>query len=483
LVEAPPGEELLSGDCLRAGVAPALSSRAQVEPWGLVCTLAGLEGRARVRLSGEPGAADRSRVAAWAAPAPDGRGWRYELLLPWPLLGRASPPAPDERLELRVGLAAFDDDGHGRAGAVEWGAGLTTLDLRPEWLGRLRFLDISPERIERLRQVTRLLPGAPETLRYLQQIRAASGGSEADEAKGAELEALVRAAAGGLPQLTEEYQAACRKAADLLADTPDAWVFLRRAIDCHPAPERAARGVQEAEAFLKRHPETPAALGILRALQPWYAQLGEPDPAGCCERLLQEARLPRPTRRAYYAQSAVGWTRWQVLGPFQASGEKHGMDVVMGPERGVELAASFRGPFNTDLGWRPWAERKDQLGRPLNEGVVDLHSALLEPFDRRQREDIGGQPYFAYAYCKINVPQRGRGVMLFGCNDRVSIWLNGRPVVSDASPGEGKDRQAADVSLDAGENEILLKLSTPGGRLSFFCRLADENGRPLGEAR
>jgi len=276
-----------------------------------------------------------------------------------------------------------------------------------------------------------------------------------------------------------EFQKRCRQAADLVADTPEAIVFLRRLVETFPGEERVLGAVQEYEAFLKRHPDTPDALAILQTLRETYASLKVPDPAARCEMLMREAPFPRETRRAFYAQSALGWTGWQIVGPFQAAGDRRGMNVTLPPERSVDPDWQPKGPFNVDLRWIKWAPPKDEKGRPPGYGYVELTPLLLSRFDRRQQEDILRGPYFAYAYRRLEVGSRRRAALLFGCRDVVSIWLNGRRVVTESVPGDSRDGQAVDVSLNAGENEILLKLATPEGRLGFFFRLADENGRPF----
>jgi hypothetical protein len=122
-------------------------------------------------------------------------------------------------------------------------------------------------------------------------------------------------------------------------------------------------------------------------------------------------------------------------------------------------------------------------GKPAAEGTVDLQNALLKQFGERQRDEFERAPYFAYAHTKFVSAQRRRALLLFGCNDRISIWLNGKRVVTESAPGEGRDRQTAEAALTAGENEVLIKAATGGGRLSFFFRIADEDGRPFDDLR
>jgi hypothetical protein len=219
-------------------------------------------------------------------------------------------------------------------------------------------------------------------------------------------------------------------------------------VETFPGEERVLGAVQEYEAFLKRHPDTPDALAILQTLRETYASLKVPDPAARCEMLMREAPFPRETRRAFYAQSALGWTGWQIVGPFQAAGDRRGMNVTLPPERSVDPDWQPKGPFNVDLRWIKWAPPKDEKGRPPGYGYVELTPLLLSRFDRRQQEDILRGPYFAYAYRRLEVGSRRRAALLFGCRDVVSIWLNGRRVVTESVPGDSRDGQAVAPVLE-----------------------------------
>ena len=89
-------------------------------------------------------------------------------------------------------------------------------------------------------------------------------------------------------------------------------------------------------------------------------------------------------------------------------------------------------------------------------------------------------PYFGFAYSKFNVPTKRRGLLLFGAQDMVSIWLNGKRVVNELETQAQKDKETIEVQLRSGENEILIKAGVSRDqRLGFVFRLADLDGRPF----
>jgi hypothetical protein len=80
------------------------------------------------------------------------------------------------------------------------------------------------------------------------------------------------------------------------------------------------------------------------------------------------------------------------------------------------------------------------------------------------------------------VPSKRRGILLFGAEDTVSIWLNGKRVVSELETQPRKDKELVEVQLRSGENEILIKVGCPREkRLGFMFRIADLDGKPFAD--
>jgi len=680
-----PGVEPSSGDSIRVAVNGLTNPYLGFDTReNVVCSLALVEGRTVLNTTGNVGADEENMPDARAVRSPNGKGMRYELFLPWPLVRRHPSYRPGDRKELRVGVAIFDRDENTTKGAMEWGAAVTGSSLVPARMGQLSLLDISVEKIERYREIIHKIPDAPEVMKYLGLILATRRGPKADQERVAELEgflkqrpqsahafeiltrlqALYKSAGEAdararaiqfaktikctpivvdalsaqtmkgiglrgeyfgtrnftdlklertdgvlnfdwtgapgpgvagenftvrwtgelVPKFSEEYtiytisddgvrlwindqklienwtdhgptedsaritlqagkaysirieffqgggpsclkllwsskgqakepvpqaqlnsipagnalkletvaqdparqQDAYRAAARMLSDSADGLVFLKRVLDGYKADDRGKKCIQECEDFLRAMPDTPNALAILQMLQALYSQDGDKNPMLRCERVMQDCKVSRENRRAFYSQYAPAWTEWQVIGPFQGIGERRGMDQTQDPEknvdRGIDLTWKTKGPGETDLAWTKLSFTKDKQGRP-QDGYIRLAGPLLEKFDKNLKNDISRGPYYAYAYTKFKCPNKRAALLLFGVNDVISIWVNGRKVVNERYPGPQKDREAVQVRLKEDDNEILIKTACPSGQLHFIFRLSDENGRPFDDLK
>ena len=145
-------------------------------------------------------------------------------------------------------------------------------------------------------------------------------------------------------------------------------------------------------------------------------------------------------------------------------------------ERGVDLAWKGQGPLEIPLAWTRIARKKAD---PDQGGAVDMYRWLVEKLEAQKKVELERGPYFAYAYRRFACPTKRSATLFFGVNDTVSVWLNGKRVVTQSSPGAAKDSQAVEVTLREGDNDVLLKAGVPNSRLYFFFRIADANGKPL----
>jgi hypothetical protein len=275
------------------------------------------------------------------------------------------------------------------------------------------------------------------------------------------------------PKLFQTY----REVARLIPDTQEGWNFMQWALEYIPGDgkEREKKKADELKSFLKENPATPNGVGALKRIFDIYQQIGEGDPLALCEAVMQEARLPRDTRRGFYTEAAPAWTEWNVVGPFAGPGERRGMDIVMDPERAVDLKWRTASASGEETGWNKITNKKDKDGKPSNEQFIDLRRHLKIP-----RAVDHKMPVFAYAYTRFNVPQKRKVLLLFGAKDMVSIWVNGKRVASEVETDERKDRNVQEVTLRSGENEILLKVGCQREqRLGFIFRLADIDGKPF----
>ncbi len=128
--------------------------------------------------------------------------------------------------------------------------------------------------------------------------------------------------------------------------------------------------------------------------------------------------------------------------------------------------------------WR-FSAAKDDKGQPNPGGFVNLYFPFVAKVDPEMKAKLDKSPYFGYAYTRFTVPTKRKALLLYGANDMASIWINNRRVVTEAAPGNAKDREATEINLNTGANEILIKPGVAQGHLGFFVRIADENGRPF----
>ncbi len=96
-------------------------------------------------------------------------------------------------------------------------------------------------------------------------------------------------------------------------------------------------------------------------------------------------------------------------------------------------------------------------------GVVDLTKVYDDWF------------VIAYAWAQIEMSEETDAVLGIGCDDRLSVWLNGalvRPNIKGGPVGVDKDR--VPVTFKKGKNQLVLKIMNYGGPWGFACRLLDE---------
>jgi alpha-glucosidase len=174
---------------------------------------------------------------------------------------------------------------------------------------------------------------------------------------------------------------------------------------------------------------------------------------------------------------------WHVIGPFEVPFDD-GLRTPMGPE--VELAetgmvdvssahaASGGAPrggedvASAPLGWR-WVERPpfcDVTG----ELIVDLNHELGGPH----------QQCVAYAATTVDCPEEMNARLVFGSDDGIVIWVNGREVFRHhVQRGHTSREQSVAVDLLSGENQIVVKVNQAGGGWMFSMHAEDESGRPI----
>ncbi len=696
LVPPSPGLEATSGDSIRVFV----GSQAQGQAWTdrgetVIVTLAWANGQSL--LTCEAGDTKTTGVTpqGHVSRLPNGKGYRYELLIPWALLRKDPAQRPGSQMQLSLGVAVYDDDGAGVKGALELGSGITAPCPGPQMLSRVELLDISQDKLERYRKVVGLMPDSEDAYRFLELLVQSKSGPNAVADGIRELEEFVRAHPGSpnvIPvaaRLQFLYERATPKDANpqshletflreakappavlraLSGDEIRVWVFpdpkqppktivLRFQSPAHgwcasaywgvyhgswgrentherlnmgalpppgvwtelripaallnlhedsihtvslgnfdgvvyfdhlsaivngketftlsgkmpdqvkinrhpvrfvdeprhagakafvfdraratdvtidpeiamidnngtlfsfatgpaivatpPTPEilRKAAGIipdtgeglrliqqvvngytdpkqaiDELRTFLTANAGGPNDLAIVKMLYEFYGRsMTAAEAQAQCGDLMIECRLARDVRRAFYTGVAPVWTEWNVIGPFLATGDKRGMDNVLDPERGVNLAWTVASDFGPKkLAWQKISNKISKDKKPNTDPYVDLRRFfVISP--KQQEKDAAG--YFGYAYAKFNVPAKRHAMLYFGAQESISIWVNGKRLVDDRETQPRQDIEAVAIDLRAGENDVLIKVGALRDKLGFIFRIADLDGRPFGDIK
>ncbi|MCK4656653.1 MAG: hypothetical protein KAT85_06455, partial [candidate division Zixibacteria bacterium] len=81
-----------------------------------------------------------------------------------------------------------------------------------------------------------------------------------------------------------------------------------------------------------------------------------------------------------------------------------------------------------------------------------------------------------YAHAYVYSPTARSAKLLLGSDDGIKVWVNGNNVYTNDRYGEWyEDNFTADVSLNAGWNRLLCKISQAGTAYQFSARLTDES--------
>jgi hypothetical protein len=86
----------------------------------------------------------------------------------------------------------------------------------------------------------------------------------------------------------------------------------------------------------------------------------------------------------------------------------------------------------------------------------------------------------SYALCRFTADRARTLTLLADGDDGVRVWVNGQIAVSQPGPGViPPDSAKASVTLQPGENTILVESEQAGGGWGFSLRLLDETGKPF----
>lgn len=113
---------------------------------------------------------------------------------------------------------------------------------------------------------------------------------------------------------------------------------------------------------------------------------------------------------------------------------------------------------------KPWWVFKHPYGFP--EAYVNLNENLSEDLTNT----------ITYAYLRLKSPHRQDGIFTFGFDDGAKVYLNGKVIFYDNGPGEYRLREMKiPVTLEKGENHLLIKLKNRYGNAGFASCIEDES--------
>ena len=145
-------------------------------------------------------------------------------------------------------------------------------------------------------------------------------------------------------------------------------------------------------------------------------------------------------------------TTWNFLGPFPAESFDAAYSTAFAPEKQIDLAATYN---NGKLKWTTHPEWID--GK-----VYQLDGENTAFYLTRTIHSNGAQPL----------------ALSFGSDDAIKVWFNGKQIVADkASRAALPDQEKVTVTLNAGDNTLVVKIINGGGIGGFYFK-AQEQGLP-----
>jgi putative membrane-bound dehydrogenase-like protein len=154
--------------------------------------------------------------------------------------------------------------------------------------------------------------------------------------------------------------------------------------------------------------------------------------------------------------AALAVDTWHIVGPFDNGSGMEGLDRVFGPEKAIDLKASYAGKE----GKVSWRTVKAGAG-----GYVDLQ-AFFAPHSNN---------IVSYLTRDVLSPVDQEATVLLGTDDGAKLWVNGKLVhtvraTRAAAPGQ----DTVKVRLKKGTNTILLKINNGDGGHGFYLTALTE---------
>jgi len=145
---------------------------------------------------------------------------------------------------------------------------------------------------------------------------------------------------------------------------------------------------------------------------------------------------------------------WKSLGPFPAASGKEAFDKKFIDEEKLDLNASYA---DGKIKWTEHADWKDGEAHMLPGSVVATYLTRTIIAD-------AARPL----------------VISLGSDDGLQVWINGKKVLSrEVSRGVAPDQDRAFLSLQPGENQLLLKINDGGGDHGFYFAAVNSARMPV----
>lgn len=151
---------------------------------------------------------------------------------------------------------------------------------------------------------------------------------------------------------------------------------------------------------------------------------------------------------------------WYILGPFDNAGGME-LDTPHQPEENVDIEAEYEG-LEGVIKWEKWADE-------TRDGFVDFQY-MFEP----------DEWVIAYAWMTVTSATTQDAQLRVGSDDDVKVWINGEEVLRrEEGRAAQPDQDIVSVTLNEGENQVLVKVCNREMAWGFYLRFTDDNGKPL----
>jgi putative membrane-bound dehydrogenase-like protein len=152
----------------------------------------------------------------------------------------------------------------------------------------------------------------------------------------------------------------------------------------------------------------------------------------------------------------LGMDYWYIVGPFDNGADDKGLDEIFGPEKGIDLKATYPGKAGK-VAWK--------TVKPDARGYVDLQAYYAPNSDQ----------IVSYLYREVESPADQDAMILLGADDGCKLWVNDKLVHSDRRHVAAvPEADTVKVKLVKGKNRLLFKINNGDGAHGFYLTIVAE---------